>query len=124
MDDIEAYLALQDEIWRLNVKIHKEYLKPTIYREGKTYCIMYAFLESDVLWFQCYLLNIFYPYLHFRVPFVEDVVIYCVSPYEWEHLLLESNVARHVYYEENTSKTTRQLKVTSKLLDKPVSSTV
>lgn len=109
MDTIEAYVAIQDEIWRLNAQIHRTHIKPTVYREGRTYAIMSAFLESDILWYSCYELITYNPYVHMRVPFIREFVIYCDSPHEWEHILVETGVVRHSYL-ENTTQVTRKLR--------------
>lgn len=96
--DLPLYTAIQDEIWRLNSFIHRSHTNPTIYRQGKSYAIERAFFESDIVWFYCYELILALPYLHIRVPFLKSCVHHCTSENEWAHLLLESNVARHVYF--------------------------
>lgn len=96
--DLAMYEAYMDEVHRFNMAIHRRRIRPTVYRDGKTYLVYYVEIESDVLWFLCYELVWDWQHQHGRIPYVTDDVIYCVSGQEWEHLLRESGVDRNPYF--------------------------
>lgn len=99
------YEALYDEISRLNHALRHGWVKPTIYRQGKTYQIYSVFLESDVLWFEVFELIIFGPSIYIRIPYITDYYLPCSHEEEWHHLLIESHIARHWYFSWSGPKT-------------------
>ena len=111
--DMALYLAIQDEILRFNQKIHRDHVRPTVYRENKTFQVYYAFYESDVVWFETYELVQTHSSVHIRTPFIHDNVIACHSESEWAHLLEESGIQRNLHFSGNGE-------VTGKLVTKPL----
>jgi hypothetical protein len=102
--DIEFYIALQDEIWRATSAIHKG-LKPTIYRNGRTYLVEAVFLESDVLWFQTVQLVWSTVRVQEYWAHVKQVVFPCVSEWEWMHVLYQSGLSRSAYFIQDNIQT-------------------
>lgn len=95
---MEEYLAYMDEVWRFNTQC-KRGAKPTVYRLGKTYQIYWVELEADTLWFLCFELIWDAIQVHSYLPSIVDTTLSCVSAGEWMHLLLQTGITRHPFFE-------------------------
>ncbi len=102
--DLDFYIALQDEIHRMNAAIHKG-LRPTIYRSGRTYLVEGVFLESDVLWFQTVQLVWSTVRVQEYWAHVQPRVFACVSEWEWVHVLHQSGLKRSGYFAQDDVET-------------------
>jgi hypothetical protein len=95
--DPEQYLAYHDEVWRFNVAC-KHGAKPTVYCEGRTYQIYWTEMEADILWFLCFELVWDQIQVHSYLPSIVDTTLYCMSSDEWDHILLQTGVTRHPFF--------------------------
>jgi hypothetical protein len=96
--NLGLYEALLDETWRFTVACRNPNIRPTIYRNGKTYQINGAELFADVIWFFTVELVWDWIHVHGRIPFVHDEEWFCVSEEEWIHLLVQSSVPRNPFF--------------------------
>lgn len=102
------FVALQDEIYRLNQAIHRG-IRPILYRQQGGYLVYGVTWESDYLWYETLKLMVWEPNIHTRWLYHASTTIQGQVGPEWELILRESLIERNPYFTERAKVVTGSL---------------